>query len=36
MLFALEPSIREASKGKELLGSDVLLHFGFAPLGEEQ
>jgi hypothetical protein len=34
MLAALEPSVREHSKGKELLGSDVLLHFTLRPVGD--
>ncbi len=31
MLAALEPSIREHSQGKELLGSDVVIHFSLQP-----
>lgn len=34
MLAALEPSIREHSQGKDLLGSDVLLHFSLQPVDE--
>ena len=36
MMAALEPSIRENAKGKELLGSDVLLHFALRPVDDHE
>lgn len=36
MIRSLEPSVREHSGGKELLGSDVLMHFEFTPKEEAE
>jgi hypothetical protein len=34
MLAALEPSLRDQSKGKDLLGSDILLHISLQPVAK--
>ncbi len=34
MITSLEPSVREHALGKELLGSDVLMHFALTPIPE--